>query len=243
MKQKDPLAYIGRDLEAMSYAKNYYAWIIEGIRPYVGKRILEIGAGNGTFTDFLLGTRPIQIHSVEPSTKTYKEFVQKHAHNPRIISDQGTLRQHVSKFTGAMTSAVYINVMEHIEDDLAEFELAYKALKPGGKLIVYVPALQAIYGEFDSKVGHYRRYSKGRLKSLCEHAGFRIVRLHYSDVFGIIPWFINFRLLRKEDLHPKSVQFYDHFIVPLIKYTEKYLKPPIGKNLWLIAERPLLQQS
>jgi len=55
-------------------------------------------------------------------------------------------------------------------------------------------------------------------------------------VAGVLPWYLNFVLLRR-GLGPASVALYDRLVVPPMRFAERMLAPPIGKNLLLVARR------
>ena len=134
-------------------------------------------------------------------------------------------------------SIIYINVLEHIEDDRHELSLIHGALKEGGKCILFVPALQALYGNFDRKLGHYRRYAKADLEQKCVEAGFKIRKSTYFDFAGVLPWFVKYRLLKSEDIGGGAVELYDRLVVPVFKRIEAVVRVPIGKNILLIGEK------
>jgi predicted SAM-dependent methyltransferase len=133
-------------------------------------------------------------------------------------------------------SIIYVNVLEHISDDEAELRIIHETLSPGGRAFVFVPALSWLFGEFDRSIGHYRRYSKPELEQKCGRAGFRIVMSKYFDLIGVLPWWVKYRLLKSNRLEPRVVQLYDKF-VPLVSVTERFVTPPLGKNLILVAEK------
>lgn len=230
--------YIGKDLEAMSFAANYHRWILDEFRPYLGDHIVEVGAGTGNFSRLLLAESPRKLSLVEPS--------EMFEHLERNISTVET-RTDVSLYNSIFRNAadtiaakarpdtiIYINVLEHIEDDLGELQTIYQTLADGGQCLIFVPALQALYGDFDRKVGHFRRYAKKDLEEKCRTAGFNIVRSRYFDLAGIIPWFIKYRILRSDDLSPNAVTLYDRLAVPVVKKFESLVNIPLGKNVLMV---------
>ncbi len=232
--------YIGADLETMSVAVNYYNWLIQEFGPYIGKKTLEVGAGSGTFSNYLLHSGRIQeLYTVEPSTEMFDQQKNelKSLPSTTLISKCGFLNEVQNELPKDFDTIFYINVLEHVEKDLEELKLINGLMKHGAYVCIYVPALQFLYGEFDRKVGHYRRYSKETLGNILKASGFEIIKLNYSDIFGILPWLINFRLLKKGDLSTKSVQIYDRLVIPVVKNMEKLIKPPFGKNLWAIGRK------
>jgi hypothetical protein len=134
-------------------------------------------------------------------------------------------------------SLVYVNVLEHIEDDAKELRIVHQTLVPSGRLILFVPALPFLFSQFDRFIGHYRRYRRSELKAKCEEAGFRVVMIRWFDLVGVIPWFVKFRLFGSTSVEPGAVRLYDRLVVPLIRPVENFVHPPVGKNLLLIAEK------
>ena len=225
--------YPGRDLEAMSFALNYHRWIVDQFAPYLAGSVAEVGAGNGSVSKLLLGSRLKRLHAFEPSDNMYRELAMAVKRDPRATAVNDFFRdQDGQKFD----TVVYINVLEHIESDEAELATAYAAMKPGGHLILFVPALDWLYSDHDREIGHFRRYTKRGLASLVEEAGFTVVTAKYFDVAGIIPWYLNFVLLRNS-IGAKSVAIYDNVVVPLMRRVESAIPPPIGKNVLLIGRK------
>lgn len=226
--------YPGKELEAMSFASNYHRWIVDEIAPYLGETVAEVGAGIGSVSELLLRKPIAHLSAFEPSDNMYPHLAKRLRGEPRATTVHGFFgaRQAGEGFH----SVAYINVLEHIEDDRAELAHALAALRPGGHLIVFVPALAWLYSDFDRRVGHFRRYAKAQLERLVTQAGFDLVRARYFDVAGIAPWYVNFVLLRRP-MGGGSVSLYDRLVVPPMRLIESIVKPPLGKNVLLIAKK------
>ena len=69
-----------------------------------------------------------------------------------------------------------INVIEHIADDVAALAQLRELLRPGGKLVIFVPAFPMLYSEMDRRIGHFRRYRLTALASATERAGLVVDR-------------------------------------------------------------------
>jgi SAM-dependent methyltransferase len=134
-------------------------------------------------------------------------------------------------------SVIYVNVLEHVEDDEAELRLVAESLAPGGRVFIFVPAFGWLYGSFDRQVGHRRRYTRAGLAAKCERAGFRVVKAVYFDAAGVLPWWLKYRVLRSEKMEPAAVRFYDRVCVPFVRRVEALVPPPLGKNVLLVAEK------
>jgi len=231
-------------LDAMSCASNYYQWIFDEFSPYIGNKIIEVGAGTGIFTNYLKSTNPELLYSIEPSpllysqlVKTEIEDIQKTGNNQRFFTRNNFLQDNIEELANKINTIIYISVLEHIEDDVQELKIANKFLEPNGHILIFVPSLQWLYGSHDKMVGHYRRYYKEQLIEKVEISGFKIKKVKYFDFIGIIPWWICFCLLKMTKLNTKQSKSYDKYAVPVIKFFEKIVSPVIGKNLILIAEK------
>ncbi len=229
--------YIGKDLEAMSFAKNYNQWIVELCSPYLGKNIAEVGAGTGNLTELLSGYRNISnITAFEPSAKMYNTLTHNLSGNDKVTSINSALSEISDKYTEQFDSILYINVLEHIEDDAAEAIKIHRSLNENGHACIFVPALSWLYSDFDKSIGHFRRYHKDQLIQLFDKNGFDIVTVKYIDMLGILPWYLNF-VLMKRHLDHKTTTIYDKLVIPIIKILDKISPTPIGKNLLLIAKK------
>jgi hypothetical protein len=233
--------YVGKDLEAMDFAENYHRWILGSFKPYIGRSLVEVGAGTGSFSELLIETSPESLALVEPS-------VMFEALNSGInTSDTGI---DIRKFNDIFTNVAevireqirpdtffYINVLEHIENDSLELATVRDCISPGGHVCIFVPALPFLMSEFDRRIGHFRRYTKKRLVEICGEAGLTVVSAKYFDLVGVFPWWLKYRLFRSVTMESGAVRLYDRMAVPLIKPFESLINPPFGKNLILVAKK------
>lgn len=231
--------YFGRDLEAMSFAVNYHNWIIDEFKPYFGNSAAEVGAGTGNFTR-LLNTSNTNIKNLvafEPSSNMYPVLEKNMAGVEQVKTINGFFDDKADPHQHNFDSVMYINVLEHIKDDEKELAHVYEMLKSGGHVLIFVPALSCLYSDLDKTLGHYRRYHKKELVKLMRDAGFNVVKAKYFDFLGIIPWYIAFVLLKRV-ITGGNVSAYDKWVVPLIRPIERFITPPIGKNLLLVGKKP-----
>lgn len=233
-------SYPGRELESMAFALNYHRWILDIFRPYLGRRVVEVGAGSGSFSELILETDPERLDALEPSANMYPLLA---AHLQHLDSGkvgrahQGTLTDSVDAIRKAGTpdSVVYVNVLEHVEDDAHELATIYSLLRPQGHALIFVPANPWLFGSMDREFGHFRRYTMKELRGKCEAAGFTIRRASHFDFLGIAPWWLKYCLFKSRTMEPSAVRLYDRWVVPASRFLETLIPPPIGKNIVLVA--------
>lgn len=229
--------YVGRDLEAMDFAVNYHRWIRDGFAPYLGARVAEVGAGTGAFSELLLEQSQLErLVAIEPSERMHAALVERVGGDPRAEVRRALFHEVNEEYAGELDTLVYVNVLEHIEDDRAELALAFESLAPGGHVCIFVPALQWLYGRFDAALGHHRRYGRKELVGKAAAAGFKILEARYFDAAGVVPWLVAFRLLGRE-LGSGQVRMYDRYIVPTIRRLETGISPLLGKNVLVIGRK------
>ncbi|MDQ3748778.1 MAG: class I SAM-dependent methyltransferase [Acidobacteriota bacterium] len=233
--------YVGKDLEAMDFAVNYHRWILALMKPFLGKHLVEVGAGTGAFSELLLETAPKTLSLVEPSAmfETLQTNLAKRDSATKIRYFPNIFAEVAAQIETEQSpdSIIYINVLEHIEDDRLELEIIHRTLREKGRVFVFVPALPALFSEFDKQIGHFRRYRKTELAEKFHAAGFRILLSRYFDAAGIFPWLVKYRLLKSLTMESGAVHFYDKFVVPVAKPVESFLPLPLGKNLLFVAEK------
>lgn len=232
-----PEDYHGDELLATAHARRYNDWILGLIRPALGRVVVEVGAGQGNFTRELLRAGPERLVAIEPSSILLPLLRDATADEPRVDVRAGTLHPLPGDLREAADSVVYINVLEHIADDDAELATAIEALRPGGHLVVFVPALPWLNARFDRAIGHHRRYRMDELRDRAADAGFEIETLRWFDLLGVATWAIAVKLLHLQ-MRPGNVGFYDRFAVPVARLLDRLTGPPIGKSLVLIARKP-----
>jgi SAM-dependent methyltransferase len=229
-------AYVSTELQALAQAKNYYRWVNRQFAPFIRQRVIEVGAGIGTFAQSLLDHVPIsELVLVEPSANLFPILQRRFAEEPRVKVVHGYFQPLASP---AMTdSIVLVNVLEHIAEDQMFLNDAYAALSPGGTLLLLVPALPPIYGSLDRAFGHHRRYTKTSLAGKLRIAGFGIVRLAYVNLLGIAGWFFTGQVLRRMTLESHHVRWYDRWVIPWLSRLEERWEPPCGQSLIVIAQK------
>jgi SAM-dependent methyltransferase len=230
--------YSGSELELFKEARNWKAYCARQINSYIGRKVLEVGAGIGGTTSALFSTDVEHWCALEPDHEQYLTLADKissgdlaHACEAR----HGTL---VDVHAGELyDSILYIDVLEHIERDANELQLAASHLAPGGFLVVLVPAHQWLFSAFDKSVGHYRRYSVKQLLNLTP-PGADVVHSRYLDSCGIILSLANRLLIRKDLPSEKDIKFWDKAIVPISRVLDPVLGYRLGKTAVVVWQCP-----
>ncbi len=216
-------------------APNYNAWLGRRLRGYLGKRILEVGAGIGTITREIVHGCELLI-ALEADEVYAARLIERFQDEPRVR----TLHSKVEDTDWAalaqerIDSVVLSNVLEHIEDDASAIFNFRKALQAGGTMVVLVPALPPLFGSLDEAVGHHRRYMPASLRSVIEGNGFRIERLEWMNFLGIPGWFINGRVLQRRLIPAGQLKVYDR-LAPLVARIESAFRLPLGLSLLAVA--------
>jgi SAM-dependent methyltransferase len=225
-----------QDLERLGTAKRFFDWVLDEFDPYLRGRVLEVGAGLGTITRKLVERYPdVTLEALEPAENVFTDPQSYASLSPRVAAHRLTLIEYEPNADG-FDAVIYLNVLKHIADDERELRLAAKALRQGGALLVFGPALEWLYSELDYRAGHYHRYSLRRLRDKVTAAGFEIVSARYFDVLGVLPYLLVYRLLRHDDISGSTLWGYDRVVVPLSRLIQRVLRnPPFGKNVIMIA--------
>jgi SAM-dependent methyltransferase len=226
-----------RDLEIMGAARNYIEWIFDKFKDFLGKRIVEVGAGIGNFTGkFLDKELVVAVDNYKPCI----EYIRKRfADNNNVIPLEGSVDAPsiLSLSCYSPDTIVCINVLEHVENDIAALKNMFSILTESGKIILLLPAFQFMFGTIDRLVGHQRRYSKKDIETKLITAGFCIKSISYMNCVAPFGWYLNNRILRKQEESSSQVIFYDRFVVPWLRKIEQIFMPPFGLSLVVIAER------
>jgi SAM-dependent methyltransferase len=237
MLERTDQVYGGRRiLEAMHSAVRYSDAMFTDLAaamPAGTTRILDFGAGDGTFVD-RFRARGVAVECLEPDPELHEAL------QPRAAR----VYRRIGEIADSTFDFVYtINVLEHIseiEDTCAELN---RITRPGGTLFVFVPAHEILWTSLDSEVGHVRRFSRSMLRTTLENAGFVIEDLRFFDSLGFAAA-LGVRVSQKLGLFqydPGSVRLYDRYLFPLSRRLDRLLSGVVGKNLMAVANKPVSQ--
>jgi len=232
MDSESGVAYTGHEnLLAMKHAHNYHIFLGELIRRF-GERaqtVVDFGAGMGAIAECVKPWAN-ELICVEPD-KTQLDFLKSAGYKTE---------KDISHLPSESVDYVYtINVLEHINNDREAIQNIFNILKSGGRLFIYVPALQWLYSSMDAAVGHVRRYHMVDLIAKISDAGFIIKRREYVDSLGV-PTTLIYKLVGPScgSINVRALMIYDRFIFPVSRVLDRIFFKIGGKNLLVVCEKP-----
>jgi SAM-dependent methyltransferase len=229
-------AYVGNELDVFAHAVRWKAYFSKFIAP-LGKKVLEVGAGIGATTSILCDGSQDEWLCLEPDKNLLAQVklqIQSGALPASCRTQIGTVGD--LEPDALFDSILYIDVLEHIEDDRGEMEQAASHLEPLGKLIVLAPAYPFLYSPFDNAIGHYRRYVRATLAML-KPPGCKEVRSVYLDSIGLLSSLANRLLLHQNVPTQGQILFWDRMLVPLSRLIDRLVGYRMGRSIITIWER------
>lgn len=221
----------------LSEVDRYNDWIYEQFRPFVGNRVLDVGCAIGNITkrymdrDLVIGLDVAQ-EFIDAMRGRFGHLPNFRAELIDIADPRVTALSEEN-----IDTVVCANVLEHVEDDGAALSHIHQILTPGGRLLLLVPAFQFLFGTMDRADDHYRRYTKALVAERLRRAGFEIEKLYYMNIVGILGWFLNGRILKKQIVSMSHYSLYNK-IVPTLAKMERRFPPPAGLSVIAIAQKP-----
>lgn len=223
--------YMGQELALFAHATHWKKYYTSIIRPYFGKRVMEVGAGVGATTAVMCDGRQQEWVCLEPDPILRKQIdlLISGKKLPACCVTRGGFVVELAAGE-AFDTFIYIDVLEHIEADRAELESAAARLAPGGRLIVLSPAFNFLYSPFDKSIGHHRRYDKKMYQALTPQ-DCRIEKLLYLDAVGTATSLVN-RLILSQSLPTiDQILFWDRRLIPITKWMDRLVCYSFGRSL------------
>ncbi|TDJ72472.1 MAG: class I SAM-dependent methyltransferase [Planctomycetota bacterium] len=222
---------------------NYYKWILDNFDGAIGRRVWDAGAGIGNVTELL--TRQADfVLATELTERNLATLRTRFAGREDVVvafcdlahDDALDLARH------DLDTIITLDVLEHIEADLPALHRYRQILRPGGRLLIKVPAHMALYGTVDEQSLHYRRYSKGELREKLQIAGFEVERLKYMNMAATLPYFLKSRVFKQQSSFSNSLDadrigLYDK-LIPWLARAERILPVPFGLSVIAVARAP-----
>lgn len=226
--------YPGDELEVFELATNWKKYFGKKILPFLGKNILEVGAGIGATTKILNDGSAYSWTMLEPDNIMYQRLIQKKSLYPDNTS---VLHGSISDLSiQQFDTILYVDVLEHIENDKKELASISRHLSNGGHLIVLSPAFNFLYSKFDKAIGHYKRYNKNDLKSISPDS-LNLVFIQYLDSLGFFASLVNKFFLHQSYPKKKQIEFWDKKLVPVSKIIDPFFFHSFGKTIIAIWQK------
>lgn len=229
----------GATLDALAVAHRYNAWQVDLLAPYIGRRVIEVGSGIGNISAQLLARGPEHLLLTDMDEAYRQTLRHKFGADPRVAVGELQLPapDAATRFaTDRFDTAIALNVVEHIEDDLGAVRSMRDALVPGGRVLVLVPAMQSIYGKMDEALGHFRRYTRASLVELFRKAELEVEHSTWFNRAGVPGWWLHGKVRGRADVPAGGVRLFDS-LVPLFRL-ERFVPLPFGQSVIAIGRKP-----
>ncbi len=228
-------------LHSLSQTHRFNRWMADAIRPWLGDRVLEIGAGMGNLTEQLLPRAAYTVSDLDPLHLHYltNRYAAHRAVTVRKVDVADAT--HAQGLENSFDSVVCLNVLEHVERDDAGMKNIFNALVPGGAALILVPRSMNLYGSLDTVLGHVRRYTAAELDQKLKAAGFTVEKIFTFNRLGVPGWWLNGRILKRNHFGKLQLKFYDAFVW-LWRLLEHVLPWP-GLSLIAVARKPAVSPA
>ena len=225
------MKYPGAELDNFDKATIWRKYIFFQIKKFIKGNVLEVGAGIGSFTNNYKNLpNKITLSQIDQENLSLIKKKFKDAN----INFTGDLTKNIKR---NFDTIMYLNVLEHIEDDTKEINEAFQKLNPGGFLVILVPAHNNLYSEFDKAIGHFRRYEIKYFRNLKVNNS-KLIKLNFLDSAGYFLYYIN-KIFFKKEVYPSKLKIYiwDKFFTPITFILDKILFYKFGKNILYVIQK------
>jgi SAM-dependent methyltransferase len=241
-RDPQPEWVVTETLDRIRGMSRFNAWLFEELLPHLGSRVLEVGSGIGNFSEFFfsrLRDRNDLLVLSDISEEYLAILRDKYGDHAGVQVEKYPMESpptdHLLQL--GLDTVVALNVLEHVEDDGTAIQNVYRLLVPGGRLVVLAPAYPQLYCDFDRLLGHHRRYRKEELVKAVNHVGFSVRVCRSFNFLGAWGWFLSGKVFRRKVLPRQQLRVYD-MMVPVLRRVERWIGPPFGLSLFLVAEKP-----
>ena len=224
-------------LDAIEQAPKFNRWMYESVKPWLGKRVAELGCGRGNLSNFFRKHETVMLTDYRDDyldPLRAKWGLKKNLSFSKLDMSQREDYAVLTKF--APDSVVFLNVLEHIEDDRAVLKNLFEHVPGGCRLAILVPFGMSLYSDFDKELGHFRRYEKGELEGKMREGGFTVEHQFYFNKAGKLAWFVANTLGKRKSLTPLQLRIYN-FLTPAFRVWDK-IAPGTGLSTIAICRKP-----
>jgi len=213
--------YGSRILSELEHARRFNYWMGKTLRPFVGDRVLEIGAGIGTLTNQFI---PRELYLASDINPHYIRYLQSYSYGKPYLHVVAVDAGKPEDFTGLneqFDTALMINVLEHVPDEGLALRNLWSALEPGGRAIILVPQHPALYGTLDEVLLHRERYTPAKLEKALRDAGFRVEKTFDFNRVSVPGWWLNGKLLRRTKFSRIQLKILD-MVMPILSRIDRF---------------------
>lgn len=235
------------DLDVLRAAERYQRWIIDRVRPVLGRRTMEIGSGTGNMSRWLpVGERLVLTEADEsllPHLRLAMERLGRNGDGVSVERFDPTADAPDRFLADRLDTVVAFNVLEHILDHERAVQTMAAALSPDRadgprRLVLLVPAHPWAYGSLDERFGHVRRYTRTSLRRVLEGAGPSSVAVAPFNLMGLPGWALLSRGLRRREISAGAVRSFER-LCPVARHVDHVaaaLGLSAGQSLIGVAE-------
>ena len=222
-------------LEDLVEAARYRRWLVDLALPHLGDDPLEVGSGLGHYAADWAAAGVPRFTASEADVARLQALRERFQGDPVVRVRE--LAVPVQE-TAEHSAVVAYNVLEHVPDDVGALRAFAGLLRPGGRVVLVVPAFPSAMSRFDLAIGHQRRYRRRSLRAAAERAGLTVEVLHHVNSIGLLGWYVAVKALRGRPRAGLLLTAYDRGVVPWLRRLEARAAPPFGQSLLLVARRP-----
>ncbi len=232
-------------LKSLDSANNFTNWMYEVVSKRLKGDILEVGSGFGTYSQKLVADKRFEnskftLSDIDSGYVKSLRHKYKDNKNVQVVELDIESKKQKSNFEESYDSIFALNVFEHIGDDNNALRNAYSLLKKDGYLVLILPNYKFLFNTLDKSVNHHRRYNKNEILEKLKQTKFKLVELSYFNSVGVIGWFLNGNILKKDEIDSNTgflLKIYDA-IIPYWKYIERlFIKKICGLSLFVVLRK------
>jgi glycosyltransferase involved in cell wall biosynthesis len=201
--------YGSRILVELERTRHFNTWMADVLRPYLGDRVLEIGAGIGNLTAQFI---PREFYVASDINPHYLRYLRAYSGGKPYLQVRKIDVEQTEDFAGLegqVDTVIALNVIEHVPHPDVAMRNLFQALAPGGRAVILVPQHPGLYGTLDTGLGHFLRYTPEGLGTLISSAGFDVVKMFDFNRVSAPAWWLNGRVLKRQTFSRIQLKMFD----------------------------------
>lgn len=220
-------------LKLMRRSHHYNRWLFRQFSKYVRGAVIEIGAGIGNMSRQLLGAESLTVTEAgEGELRELGVYLQDFSHvkvERFDVAGEGEV-------AGAYDTVVCLNALQKADDDVKALDRMRRLLKPGGHLVLLVPARKSLFCEIDRTLGHKRRYEADEVIERLAKARFEVETVRGVNFAGAVGWWANGKLFGRSRLPTGQLRWFDRFLLWGLSI-ERWWEPSVCLSYLAVARR------